>query len=75
MGEKNDKLIAGIILMVIGLLGLSSGGGYGMMGAGMMGGYGGYGMMGGFGLLPLLLSAVFLGITLFGVYLIYEAVK
>ncbi|WP_457555556.1 hypothetical protein [Candidatus Pyrohabitans sp.] len=71
---KNDRLVAGIILTVIGVLGLSSGGmGY----AGMGGMMGGYGMMGypGFGFFPLLLSAVFLGITLFGVYLIYEAVK
>jgi len=69
---RNDRLVAGIVLTVIGVLGLSSGGmGYG----GMMGGMpmGGYGM--GFGFFPLLISAVFLGITLFGVYLIYEAVK
>lgn len=72
--KSRDRLFTGVVLVITGLLGLSSGAGmYGTMG-GMMGG----GMMGqGYAYSPvsLLITLVFLGVTALGVYLVYDAVK
>jgi len=77
-----ERLFAGVFLTIVGLLGF--GGGFGMMG---LGGFGhGHGMMGGWGcgyspffsgfnILFSLVSLVFLGVALFGLYLIYDAVR
>lgn len=80
-----ERLIVGTVLAIAGLLGLSSGigSGYGfgpvggfMMGPGMMGGYGfsrGYGY--GLSILPFFVTLVFLGVTIFGLYIVYAALK
>jgi len=80
--SSTERLLAGVFLTIVGLLGF--GGGVGMMG---LGGFGhGYGMMGGYGcgyspffsgfnILFSLVSLVFLGVALFGIYLIYDAVR
>ena len=77
-----ERLFAGVFLTIVGLLGF--GGGFGMMGLGgfrhgygMMGGWGcGYSpFFGGFNIFFSLVSLVFLGIALFGIYLIYDAVR
>jgi len=80
--------LAGMFLTIIGLLGfggfgMMGFGGFGMMGYGGFGGFGHhYGMMGGylpffsgFNILFSLVSLVFLGVALFGLYLIYDAVR
>lgn len=92
MTEENktnitERLIVGAVLTIIGLLGLSSGMGFGyagygfgsmggMMGPGMMGSGG---MMGGYGygssIVPFFVLLVFLAVTLFGLYIIYDALK
>ena len=82
---STERLFAGVLLTIVGLLGF---GGFGMMGFGGFGmmGFGGsghhYGMMGGylpffsgFSILFSLVSLVFLGVALFGLYLIYDAVR
>jgi len=77
-----ERLLAGLFLTIVGLLGF--GGGFGMMGFGAVGHH--YGMMGGwgYGYSPYfrdfsiffgLVSLVFLGVALFGLYLIYDAVR
>jgi len=80
--SSTERLFAGVFLTIVGLLGF--GGGFGMMGLGgfghgyrMMGGYGcGYSpFFGGFNILFILVSLVFLGVALFGLYLIYDAVR
>ena len=65
-----ERLFAGVFLTIVGLLGF--GGGFGMMG-----GWGcGYSpFFSGFNILFSLVSLVFLGIALFGIYLIYDAVR
>jgi len=80
--SSTERLFAGVFLTIVGLLGF--GGGFGMMG---LGGFGhGYGMMGGWGcryspffggfnILFTLVGLVFLGVALFGLYLIYDAVR
>ena len=77
-----ERLLAGIFLTIVGLLGF--GGGFGMMGLGgfrhsygMMGGYGcSYSpFYGGFNVFFILVSLLFLGVALFGLYLIYDAVR
>lgn len=69
---KSERLFTGLALTIIGLLGL----GYGGMG-GMMGGMMGYGYGYGCGYSPLflLIPLVFLGITIFGLYIIYDSLK
>lgn len=64
---ERDKLFAGVVLVIVGLLGLSSGAGmYGTMG----------GMMGyGYSPVSLLITLVFLGVTALGMYLVYDAIK
>jgi len=77
-----ERLLVGVFLAIVGLIGFV--GGFGMMGLGgfrhgyeMMGGYGcGYSpFFGGFNILFSLVSVVFLGVALFGIYLIYDAVR
>jgi len=79
---STERLFAGVILTIVGLLGF--GGGFGMMGLGgfghgyrMMGSWGcGYSpFFGGFNMLFSLVGLVFLGVALFGLYLIYDAVR
>ena len=80
MGEKrevgkSERLFVGLILTIAGLLGL----GYGTMGYGMMGGMMGYrGMMGygyGYSVTSIIITAIFIGVTLFGLYIIYDSVR
>ncbi len=77
MGEEkrgvtaSERLFAGVVLVVIGLLGL----GGGMMGGGMMGHMWGYGYSPGFPEISYLILFLFLGITVFGLYIIYTAVR
>jgi hypothetical protein len=79
---STERLFAGVFLTIVGLLGF--GGGFGTM---ELGGFGhGYRMMcgwgcgyspffSGFNILFSLVGLVFLGVALFGVYLIYDAVR
>jgi hypothetical protein len=64
--SKSQKLFTGLVLTIIGLLGL----GYGPMG---MGG----GMMGmrGYGYYSPFAFVIFLGVMLFGLYIIYTALR
>lgn len=64
----SERLFVGVILTIIGLFGLGSG----TLGFGMMGGMMGYG---GYSPLSIVILAVFLGVTLFGLYIIYGALK
>jgi len=79
---STERLFAGVLLTIVGLLGF--GGGFGMMSLGgfghvyrMMGGYGcGYSpFFSGFNIFFSLFSFVFLGVALFGLYLVYDAVR
>ena len=82
----NDRAIAGIILLVVALFGLTlflpiySPTSYGGWGCPMMGGRGSGGMMGGGfyggGLAAIfLLDAIFVVIILFGIYLIWKSTQ
>jgi len=72
---STERLLAGVFLTIVGLIGFA--GGFGMMGPGMMGGYGCRypPFFGGFNILFSLVSLVFLGVALLGLYLIYDAVR
>jgi len=80
---STERLLAGVFLTIVGLIGFAGGfgmmgfRGFGMMGPGMMGGYGcGYPpFFGGFNVFFGLVSLVFLGVALLGIYLIYDAVR
>ncbi len=69
--EPGGRMVAGVVFTVIGLLGASASTfvGYQMLGAGMM--QAGHG----FSALYYFLTVVFIGITLFGLYVVYSAVK
>jgi len=67
---KSEKLFAGIVLTIIGLLGL----GYGGMWMGGMMGMMGYGY-GYYYPISIIVTLVFLGVTLFGLYLVYDSVR
>jgi hypothetical protein len=68
---RGAKMANGILFTIIGLIGASASTvvGYQMLGSGMM--QSGYG----FDILFYLLTVVFIGITLFGLYVVYMAVK
>jgi hypothetical protein len=73
--SKSEKLFAGIVLTIIGLLGL----GYGGVGMGgmmyMMGRYG-YGYYPSYYYpISIIVTLVSLGVILFGLYLIYDSVR
>jgi hypothetical protein len=71
--SKSEKLFAGIVLTLIGLLGL----GYGGVGMGSMMymmGYG-YGYPSYYYPTSIIVTLVSLGITLFGLYLIYDSIR
>jgi len=71
---KSEKLFAGIVLTIIGLLGL----GYGGMWMGGMMGMMGYGYGYGYGYyypISIIVTLVSLGVTLFGLYLVYDSVR
>jgi len=68
---KSERLFTGLALTIIGLLGLGYGGPSGMIG--MMGGMMGYWY--GYPPLFLVILLVFLGVTIFGLYIIYDSLK
>ena len=72
--EPGEKLFAGVVLIVIGLVGLV----YRLTGYGMIIGDVRTGSMfygGGYSLLSLLITAIFIIVVLFGMYIVYDTIK
>ncbi len=72
--DPSEKLFAGVVLIVVGLVGLVYRiTGYGMLIGDIRGTYTYY--SGGCNLLSLVVTAVFLIVTFIGIYLVYDTVK
>lgn len=72
--EPSERLFAGVVLIVIGLVGLV----YRLTGYGMIIGDIRTGSMfysGGYSLLSLVISAVFVIVVLLGVYIVYDTIR
>lgn len=72
--DPSEKLFAGVVLIVIGLVGLV----YRLTGYGMIIGDVRTGSMfygGGYSLLSLLITAIFIIVVLFGMYIVYDTIK
>jgi len=73
--SKSEKMFAGIVLTIIGLFGFGFGG-FGLGGMMYMMGYRfGYGYPNYFYTISIIVTFVSLGITLFGLYLIYDSIR
>ncbi len=72
--DPGEKLLAGVVLTVIGLVGLVYRlTGYGMVVRDLRGGYMFYG--GGYSPLSLIISAIFIIAAVLGIYIVYDTVK
>jgi uncharacterized membrane protein len=72
--EPSERLFAGVVLIVIGLVGLV----YRLTGYGMIIGDIRTGSMfysGGYSLLSLVISAIFIIVVLLGVYIVYDTIR
>lgn len=72
--EPSERLFAGVVLIVVGLVGLV----YRLTGYGMAIGDIRTGSMffgGGYSLLSLIISAVFVIVVLLGIYIVYDTIK
>ncbi len=72
--DPSEKLFAGVVLTVIGLVGLV----YRLTGYGMVIGDLRTGSMfygGGYSLLSLIISAIFIIVVLLGIYVVYDTIK
>lgn len=72
--DPSERLFAGVVLIVIGLVGLV----YRMTGYGMIIGdirTGSVFYSGGYSLLSMIISAVFIIVVLLGVYIVYDTVR
>ena len=72
--DPSEKLLAGVVLTVIGLVGLVYRlTGYGMVIEDARGSYAFYG--GGYSVLSLIISATFIVAAMLGIYIVYDTVK
>ena len=72
--DPSEKLLAGVVLTVIGLVGLVYRlTGYGLVIGDTRGGYMFYG--GGYSVLSLLISATFIAAAMLGIYIVYDTIK
>jgi hypothetical protein len=71
--DPGDRLFAGVVLIVVGLVGLV----YRLTGYGMVIGDIRTGTMffGGYSLLSLIISAIFIIVALLGIYIVYDTVR
>ena len=72
--DPSEKLFAGVVLIVIGLVGLV----YRLTGYGMIIGDVRTGSMfygGGYSLLSLIITAIFIIVVLFGMYIVYDTIR
>lgn len=69
--DPSEKLLAGVVLIVVGLVGLV----YRLTGYGMFIGSGYVFYGGGYSLLSLIISSVFIIVTVLGIYIVYDTVK
>ena len=72
--DPSERLFAGVVLIVIGLVGLV----YRLTGYGMIIGDVRTGSMfygGGYSLLSLLITAIFIIVVLFGMYVVYDTIR
>lgn len=72
--DPSEKLFAGVVLIVIGLVGLV----YRLTGYGMIIGDLRTGSMfygGGYSLLSLIITAIFIIVILFGMYIVYDTIR
>ncbi len=72
--DPSERLFAGVVLIVVGLVGLVyRQTGYGMMIGDLRTGSMFYG--GGYSLLSLMISAIFIIVVLLGIYIVYDTIK
>lgn len=72
--DPSERLFAGVVLIVVGLVGLVYRvTGYGMVIGDIRTGYMFYG--GGYSLLSLIITGIFIAVVLLGMYIVYDTVK
>ncbi len=72
--EPSERLFAGVVLIVVGLVGLVYRvTGYGMVIGDIRTGYMFYG--GGYSLLSLFITAIFIVVVLLGIYIVYDTIR
>lgn len=72
--DPSERLFAGVVLIVVGLVGLVyRQTGYGMIIGDLRAGSMFYG--GGYSLLSLMISAIFIIVVLLGIYIVYDTIK